>query len=147
MKQERSAKVTLWAGRVAAAAVAALAVCMPAVLQWYSAARALTDTERLAILIAFYCCVPAVGFALWNMDRLLRRILEGEVFTQKTVGHIRVIRWCCAGVSVICIPASVFYLPLVFMVIIMAFLCLAVSVVCGVMSAAVVIREENDLTI
>ena len=146
MKQ-RSTKITLWAGRLAAVIVAVLAVCMPAVLQWYAKVRTLVQAEKLAILIAFYCCVPVVGTALWNMDRLLRRILSGEVFTQKTVGHIRVIRWCCAGVSLICIPASVFYLPLVFMVIIMAFLCLAVSVVCGVMTAAVAIREENDLTI
>lgn len=147
MKHEKSAKVTLWAGRLAAVTVAALAVCMPAVLQWYGQVRTLALDEKMAILIAFYCCVPAVGAALWNMDRLLQRILGGEVFTQENVGHIRIIRWCCAGVSLICIPASVFYLPLVFMVIIMAFLCLAVSVVCGVMTAAVAIREENDLTI
>ena len=147
MKHERSVKVTLWAGRLAVLVVAAVAVGMPAVLQWYGQVRALAQDEKMAILIAFYCCVPAVGLALWNMDRLLRRILQGDVFVQENVGHIRVIRWCCAGVSAICVPASVFYLPLVFMVVIMAFLCLAVSVVCGLMTAAVAIREENDLTV
>ena len=39
------------------------------------------------------------------------------------------------------------YPPLVFLAVIMAFLALVVSVVGNVLSAAVSIREENDLTI
>ena len=46
-----------------------------------------------------------------------------------------------------CIPAAVFYLPLVFMAVIMGFLFLVTGVLTKVMDAAVNIREENDLTI
>ena len=51
------------------------------------------------------------------------------------------------AVALICLPAAVFYPPLVFMAVIMAFLALVVNVVGSVMNAAVAIREENDLTI
>ena len=89
----------------------------------------------------------AVGIALWNMDSLLRAILASQVFTHENVRKLRLIRWCCFAVAVICIPAACFYYPLVFMVLVMGFLSLAVTVVVRVMAAAVALREENDLTI
>jgi len=120
---------------------------LPAVLQWYSQYRPLTQPENTAITAAFYLCAVAVGLALWNMDGLLRQILQNQVFTHENVRRIRVIRWCCLAVALICIPAAFCYYPLVFMVLVMGFLSLAVTVVVRVMAAAVQIREENDLTI
>ncbi len=142
-----SAKLTLWVNRGLAAALFALLFGMPALLQWYCRFRYLADIERTAIIAAFYACSIAVFTALWNMDRLLRAILGGQVFIRENVQRIRSVQWCCGAVGLICIPAAVCYYPLIFMVIIMGFLCLVVSVVCRVMDAAVSIREENDLTI
>ena len=84
---------------------------------------------------------------MWNLDAILRSILQKNVFAYSVVRCIRRVRWCCLGVSLICLPAAVFYPPLVFMVVIMGFLALVVSVLSSVMQAAVAIREENDLTI
>jgi hypothetical protein len=81
------------------------------------------------------------------MEKLLQSILSQSVFTAENVKRIRRIRWCCAGVSLICLPAAFIYLPLFFLVIIMGFLSLVVHVVAQVMAAAVALREENDLTI
>ena len=127
--------------------IAVLIFTLPAIIDWYCTFRVLQHTERTAITIAFYCCVLVVGAALWNMDRLLLSILDEQVFIRKNVIRIRRIQWCCGLVSLICIPAAVAYMPLIFMVVIMGFLCLAVSVVACVIDAAVAIREENDLTI
>lgn len=142
-----SVHVTLWAGRLVAAVVFCLLFTLPAVLQWYSQYRPLSGLESTAITIAFYLCAVAVALALWNMDSLLRQILQNQVFTHENVRRIRVIRWCCLAVALICIPAAFCYYPLVFMVLVMGFLSLAVTVVVRVMAAAVQIREENDLTI
>ena len=142
-----SVHVTLWAGRLVAAVVFCLLFTLPAVLQWYSRFRPLTETERTAIMAAFYLCAVAVATALWSMDSLLRAILANQVFTHENVCRIRVIRWCCLAVALICIPAAFCCYPLVFMVLVMGFLSLAVTVVVRVMAAAVAIREENDLTI
>ena len=146
-KVVNSVHVTLWAGRLVAAVVFALLFTLPTVLQWYGQYRPLTPLEETAITAAFYLCAVAVGIALWNVDGLLRAILAGQVFTHENVRRIRIIRWCCFAVSVICMPAALCYYPLVFMVLVMGFLSLAVTVVVRIMAAAVQIREENDLTI
>lgn len=144
---KRSAGFTLWANRVVAGVLIALLFAMPTGLQWYARRRALPDSSMQAILAAFYCCSAFVGLALVNIELLLRNILARQVFTRKNVQLIRAIRWCCLAVSLVCIPAAFFYLPLVFVVVIMTFLWLMISVVGDVMDTAVTMREENDLTI
>lgn len=142
-----SAKLTLWVNRFIALILLALVFVMPGVLRWYQSVRPLGAPALAAIKIGFYCCVPAVALALWELERLLKNILADAVFVRRNVQSIRRIRWCCVAVALICLPAAAFYLPLVFMVVIMAFLALVVNVVANVMKAAVAIREENDLTI
>ena len=146
-KTPLSTHITLWVNRLIGLIVAVLLPTLPALLNWYCNFRSLAHSEYLAILAAFYCCAVLVAFALWNVDCLLRNIINFSVFTQENVRCISAVRWCCGGVSLICLPAAFIYYPLCFMVIIMAFLCLVVSVVTQVMAAAVSIREENDLTI
>lgn len=142
-----SPRVVLLVNRIIFCVLIALLPSMPFILFWYSHIRTLTATEYFAILIAFYICAVITGVALWKMDQLLRNILQDNVFIRKNVRHIRCIQWCCALVSLVCLPACFFYLPLVFMTVIMAFLSLVISVVVKTMEAAVAIREENDLTI
>lgn len=142
-----SPRVVLWVNRMIFCVLVALLPAMPFVLFWYSHIRVLTAAEYLAILIAFYICAVITAVALWKIEQLLRNILRDEVFIRKNVRHIRCIQWCCALVSLVCLPACFFYLPLIFMVVIMAFLSLVISVVVKTMEAAVAIREENDLTI
>jgi hypothetical protein len=88
-----------------------------------------------------------IGWALWNMDCLLRSILAQKVFLRKNVRAIRHIQWCCGLVALVTAVTCFAYLPLIFLAVIMGFLCLVVSVVASVMDAAVTLREENDLTI
>lgn len=147
MNTEISSKVTLWVNRCIAAAVVLVLFLLPWMLKLYSEWRALEGSALTAIFIAYYCCAGVVLFAQWHIEKLLKNILSGQIFIRDNVLRIIRIRWCCVLVSLICLPASWFYLPLVFLVIIMGFLGLIVSVVVNVMDAAVKIREENDLTV
>ena len=142
-----SVKVTLWANRIIGLILAVLLFTLPTLLEWYCQSRYLSADERWAIILAFYCCALVTSVSLWQMERLLQNLLHRKVFVRENVRRIRVIQWCCALVSLICLPAAFFYYPLFFVVVIMAFLCLVVSVVAQTMGAAVAIREENDLTI
>ena len=142
-----SAALTLWANRFLMLTVVGLAGAMPRLLRWYTRIRPLRDNTNMALLIAFYLCVPIALFALYNLEKLLRNILTGEVFIRSNVHCIRRVCGCCLLVSVICLPAAFFYAPLIFFCIVMAFLCPVVNVVRHVFDAAVTIREENDLTI
>lgn len=145
--KNRSAALTLWANRLLMAAVVALACAMPRLLRWYNRFRPLEGRTNMALLIAFYLCVPITLFALYNLEKLLRNIIAGDVFLRANVRLIRRVCGCCALVSIICLPASFSYQPLIFFCIVMAFLCPVVNVVRYVFDAAVTIREENDLTI
>ena len=147
MRLKISATVTLWVNRFIFFAVVAMVVSLPWLMDLYIQARPLDSNAQKAIFIAFYACTPVVLFALWNIEWLVRRILAGDVFISNNVRRISRLRWCCLLVSLICLPATFFYLPLLFMVVIMGFLGLVVSVVANVMAAAVEIREENDMTI
>ena len=141
-------KTTLFVNRLLALVMVALLFILPPMLNWYVDIRPLTqESARMAILIGFYCCALAVFPALWDLDVLLRNILRRDIFIRRNVTAIRRVRWCCMAVSAICLPASYFYQPLIFMVIIMFFLALILSVLGEVMAAAVQIREENDLTV
>ena len=145
--KNRSAALTLWVNRLLMAVILALAFAMPRLLRWYYQIRPLRENSNLALLIAFYLCVPIALYALYNLEKLLRNILAGEVFIRENVHMIRRVCGCCLLVSGICLPAAFYYAPLIFFCIVMAFLCPVVNVVRYVFDAAVTIREENDLTI
>ena len=143
-----AAKATLFFNRFLAAVMVCLIFLLPSFLDWYVALRpAMRVSARWALVLGFYGCTPAVFLALWELDRLLRAILGRQVFIRRNVRSISRVRWCCLAVSLICLPAAVYYPPIIFMSIIMFFLTLILSVLANVMAAAVEIREENDLTV
>ena len=145
--KNRSAALTLWANRLLMLTVVGLACVLPRLLRWYNRIRPLDGDTNMALLIAFYLCVPIALYALYNLEKLLRNILAGEVFIRENVHMIRRVCGCCLLVSCICLPAACYYAPLIFLCVIMAFLCPVVNVVRYAFDAAVTIREENDLTI
>ena len=143
-----SAKVTLLASRAVAALIAALLIFFPGMVESYHVNfRPLAEAERSSLLGAFYASAVAVELSMFHMDRLLRNILRGSLFTAENVSHIRYVRWCCFAVSVICLFAFFGFPSMIFISTIMAFLALVVTVVGQVMKAAVELREENELTI
>ena len=147
MTQQMSTKCTLWVNRAIAALMGILCMFLYDLLTWYRTLRMLPWQVCAAIMIGFYLCTPAVLYAQWCIEKLVRNILEEKVFVSANVRAIRRIRWCCAWVSAVCLGAGVMYPPLLFLTVIMAFLALVVSVVKNVMAAAVELREENDLTV
>jgi hypothetical protein len=147
MKRSLSVPITLWVNRLLFALIGVLIFLVPRLLDIYSRMRPLGGYARLSILLCFYCCVPVVAAALVCIEFLLKNIRKKEIFVASNLNHIRRIRLCCALVSLISLPASLYYMPLIFLVLIMAFLSLMVNVVCQVFKAAVALREENDLTI
>ena len=145
--RNRSAALTLWANRLLMAAIVGLSFAMPRLVRWYNTLRPLGERSNLALLIAFYLCVPVALFALYNLEKLLGNISAGQVFLRSNVLLIRRVCRCCLLVSAICLPPAFWYPPLIFFCIVMGFLCPVVNVVRCVFDAAVTIREENDLTI
>ena len=95
MRLHKSASVTLWVNRIIFLAVVALAILLPQLMDLYISARPLDSDAQKAIFFAYYICLPVVLFALWNVDQLVRRILDGDVFIRNNVRRISRLRWCC----------------------------------------------------
>lgn len=146
-KKPSVTRIALFATRFNLAMTLACVAGLSFLLDFYASLWPLPYYSYNAILIAFYCCAGFVLAALWSLDKVLRNILDGQVFVVDNVRCIRRVQYCCGIISLICTPAAVLYAPLWFIVVIMAFLFLVVWVVTQVMDAAVTIREENDLTI
>ncbi|MDR0570408.1 MAG: DUF2975 domain-containing protein [Clostridiales Family XIII bacterium] len=95
-------------------------------------------------------CVAAALFALWLLDRLLRNIRGGEVFVRGNVAALRGISWCCfAEAALLALAAflsSVFFL-FCLLALMAGFVGIILRVVKNVIEAAVLLKEENDLTI
>ena len=140
-------RLTLWITRLVALVIAVFLFVLPPLLNWYCTLRNISIVPKTMIAVAFYVSVIPITLALWQFDTILRNLLKDKVFLKENVRRIRIIQWCCFAVSLICLPAALFYYPLIFLVVIMGFLSLVVAVVCRVMDEAVAIREENDLTI
>ena len=140
-------RLTLWITRLVALVISVFLFVLPPLLNWYCTLRNISIVPKTMIAVAFYVSVVPITLALWQFDALLRNLLKDKVFLKENVRRIRIIQWCCFAVSLICLPAALFYYPLIFLVVIMGFLSLVVAVVCRVMDEAVAIREENDLTI
>lgn len=140
-------RLTLWITRLVALVIAVFLFVLPPLLNWYCTLRNISIVPKTMIAVAFYVSVVPITLALWQFDTILRNLLKDKVFLKENVRRIRIIQWCCFAVSLICLPAALFYYPLIFLVVIMGFLSLVVAVVCRVMDEAVAIREENDLTI
>ena len=105
-KQQKLTIITLWVNRFVGAFLLVMLFFLPAFLDWYSTIWVLKPIARMAITFTFYCCASFIAISLWNMDSLLRAIRSGQVFIRANVRRIRRIQWCCALVSVICVPAG-----------------------------------------
>lgn len=149
MKIQRLVTYTLWANRLVTALVALLIAILPRLLRWYAGLLGydLPDGDLLGIWLSYIGSAAVILVALWNMEKLMKSILAGQVFVRENVRRVRRVQLCCGIVALVCLAATVFALPMVLLAAIMGFLCLTVSVLANVLDAAVALQEENDLTI
>lgn len=135
--------------KICYAAVLACCVFAPALVRCYSekTVHLHADNVTAQLLITLYCCVPFAVCVLVCLDILLKNIGNGQPFISKNVTLLRIISYCCFGVSLTFIYFAVrrpFAFAIVFAA---AFFGLILRVVKNCFKKAVEIREENDATI
>lgn len=143
----KSAKLTLVIDYIFCGLLAVMMVLGYPLVDWFFHYRGDLDVLKISVLVAFYiCCVPAWA-ALISIAKLMKNIMAGEVFTEKTVFLIRVLSWCCAAVSFVCFVAGFVYMPFWFVTLAAAFMMLILRVLKSVMAKATEMKDENELTI
>lgn len=128
-----------------------LACCVfaPALVRYYNekTVHLHADNVTAQLLITLYCCVPFALCVLVCLDILLKNIGNGQPFISKNVTLLRIISYCCFGVSLTFIYFAVLR-PFAFAIVFAAaFFGLILRVVKNCFKKAVEIREENDATI
>lgn len=95
----------------------------------------------------FLCNVP--GFLLIaRMNRLLRNLQDGSVFTPENVGLLHDVSRCCIAAALICIGGVLAGLPTLLVVTLAAgFVGLIVRIVRNVFEQAILMKDELDLTV
>lgn len=143
----KAVKISLAATAVFLLAAAVLVGLAPWLIRQYAEFRQIPDSGRIAITAAFYGSVFPALAALCCLWLLLRNIQKDRPFLQENSRLMAVISWCCVLVALATGAAAFWYLPLVFVTVSMAFIFLIVRVVRNCFISAIVIKEENSLTI
>ena len=145
--ENKAVKFSLAAVELFLIAALGLAIAMPWLVRWYVEYRHIRESGRIAILTAFYGCLPFALTALVCLWRLLRNIQAERVFSEGNSRLMAAVSWCCAAVAAVTLGACRWYPPLAFITVSMAFIFLIVRVVRNCFIAAIALKEENALTI
>lgn len=143
---KKSVMLSLVCNRLVIAVVVAVGVFTPLLAGGYvdymdqapSMARPLTFT------VLGSCAVALV--ALFCLDRLLVNIRRNQVFIHENVTLLRRISWCCFGIALILL-VSYYYMMFLVAGLAAAFMGLILRVVKNVIEEAVILKNDNDLTI
>lgn len=135
--------------KICYAAVLACCIFAPFLVRYYNekTVHLHSDNVSAPLLITLYCCIPFAVCVLVCLDILLKNIGNGQPFITKNVTLLRIISYCCFGVSLTFIYFAVLR-PFAFAIVFAAaFFGLILRVVKNCFKKAVEIREENDATI
>ena len=120
---------------------------MPMLVRWYFEYSFRSFDIYPAILAVLYVMgIPGYG-VLISLELLLCNLRRGVVFEQKNVRLLRIISWCCAGVSLAFLLLGTAHLFALLIGIAAAFFGLILRVLKNVFEQAIRIKQENVFTI
>ena len=99
------------------------------------------------VVITFYTILPLAAGVLWGLIRLLLNIVKDNVFITENVKLLRAISVLLALSTVVFVVSGYFYMPFYLLGAFAAFMVIIVRVVKNCFAAAVLLKDENDMTI
>ena len=146
-KQNRSAWLSLTLVYIFGALLIVLAFTAPLLVRTYIELTARPETMFLPVTTAFYAMLPFAAATLVALARLLHRILRGEVFVSANVAALRLISYLLYAAALVLFVAGFFYGTFFILTAAAAFIATVVRVVKNCFDAAVLLKDENELTI
>lgn len=147
MKKDRSALLTLVALGILGGLLVFLAFTAPRLARLFVETFNRPAAIVTPILTTFYVILPFAAGVLVCMWKLLCNILSGEVFLTVNVLLLRIVGILLFFATLIFAVAGYFYMPFYLLAVCAAFITLIVRVVKNCFAAAVVLKDENDMTI
>ena len=147
MKKDRSALVSLVTVGALSAVLLLLAVFGPMLTSAFIERFDRPESVYLPIVVTFYAILPFAAGVLLCLWKLLGNILADAVFIEQNVRLLRSISFLLFFATAVFAVAGYFYMPFYLLAVCAAFMALIVRVVKNCFAAAVVLKEENDMTI
>ena len=114
---------------------------------WFVQVRLMHWQLGVLLMVSIYSGSVFAWLCLYRLWRLLANIRRGEVFVGANVVHMRVISWCCAAATAICLLSAAYYLPFAFVAVAAGFMALIVRIVKNAFQQAIAMKDELDLTV
>lgn len=142
-KGQRCAKFTLFAVYLFMLILVVMAVALPWLVIWYVETKGRPSDLATVVMVTCYPCAPFAAWALISARRLLKNIINGNVFSDKNATLLRHICLCCLFAGFIMLVAGFFYMPF-YIAGGSALTCaLVMKLACDIMNAAL---EKNEGT-
>lgn len=130
-------------------AIAAWAVCIPLVpflARWYDEYSNKESIFPQFVVCVYTAMIPA-GAILFLLNSLLTNIRSKRVFETINVSILRIISYCCFAIAIVSAIMILWRLLAIVVALAFAFIGLLLRVLKNVFEQAIVLREENDLTV
>lgn len=98
------------------------------------------------VALVYVCLVP-VAVADGLLVKLLLLVRQRQVFTDRAVGCLRTISWCCFIEAGLLLVGVTYFFMMPVLSFVVGFLGLVLRVVKNVIEEAVALKNENDFTI
>ena len=146
-RKNRSAKLSLIFVLIFSGLLLALVPSAPALLRWYIGATHRPESMLFPVLLTFYCVTPLAAGTIVCLFGLLRSICKKQVFISANVRRLRLISWFVLIAALLFFASGFLYFPFFILAVCAAFVSLIVRVVKNCFETAVLLKNENDLTI
>lgn len=147
MKNDRSTITSLVAVFILGIALLILTFTAPMLIKLFLSSFRNFGGDYLLLVITFYSVLPFAFAILYCLGALLFNVKNEKIFTKKNVSLLRALSILLFIATLIFIACGFFYMLFFVIAIAAAFLGLIVHVVKNCLEAAVVLKDENELTI
>ena len=147
MKKDKSTLVSLICVLILGGVLVALAFTAPMLTKAFIETFNRPQGVFFPVVTTFYCILPFAAGVIVCLVKLLLNIMGDEVFTRMNVSLIRAISILMFIATIIFAVAGYFYMPFYLLGVCAAFIVTVVRVVKNCFAAAVLIKDENDMTI
>lgn len=145
-KNNKALKVSIAFTAVFALALLFLTVSAPWSVKFLCEYFSHENITKFMIGIVYFA-VPAGWGAIYILFRVLFNIDKGIVFEEINIKLLTALSWLCLYVGFLSGFATRYYIPFIIVSISALFIGLIVRVVRNIISQAIIIKDENDLTI
>ena len=147
MKKDRSTVTSLVAVFALGVCLLTLAIAAPWLTRMFIETFDRPGTIFTPIVVTFYCIFPFAAAVLVCLGKLLSNIAHDKVFIKQNVSLLRLVAVFLFCATVIFVVAGFFYMPFFLLALCAVFITLIVRVVKNCFAAAVILKDENELTI